>query len=47
MKECVIYKYVYHDEIIYIGKSDNSLNSRIEGHKIKKQLVELKGFEKE
>lgn len=33
MKECVIYKYVYHGEIIYIGKSDNSLNNRIEGHK--------------
>lgn len=32
MKECVIYKYVYHDDIIYIGKSDSSLIGRIRGH---------------
>ena len=32
MKKCVIYKYVYHDDIIYIGKSDSSLISRIQCH---------------
>lgn len=32
MKKCVIYKYVYHDDIIYIGKSDSNLISRIQSH---------------
>lgn len=32
MSEYVIYKYVYHGEIIYIGKSDYSLKGRIAAH---------------
>ena len=27
-----IYKYVYNDEIIYIGKSDNSILNRVNAH---------------
>ena len=33
MKEHGLYKYVYNGQIIYIGKSNNSIKSRINGHK--------------
>lgn len=32
MKEHLIYKYVYKNEVIYIGKTDSSLYVRIKGH---------------
>ena len=32
MKRCGVYKYVHNGEIIYIGKSDSSIESRISGH---------------
>lgn len=33
MKEHYLYKYVYNNEIIYIGKTNSSLKNRIDGHK--------------
>lgn len=32
-KDCVVYKYEYKGEIIYIGKSDHSLMERINSHR--------------
>lgn len=32
MKKCGVYKYVYDNEIIYVGKSDHSILGRIKGH---------------
>lgn len=31
-KRCGVYKYVYNGEIIYVGKSDSSIDNRIKGH---------------
>lgn len=33
MNRCCVYKYVYNNNIIYVGKSDNSLRDRLNCHK--------------
>lgn len=41
MKEHAIYKYIKDGEIVYIGKTDNSLENRIECHKKEKKFKKL------
>lgn len=36
--KCGIYKYVYHGEIIYIGKSDSSISDRIIAHETEEKF---------
>lgn len=36
--QCAIYKYVFNNEIIYIGKSDHSFEKRIEAHSKEKSF---------
>lgn len=33
MSNCCVYKYVYNNEVVYVGKSDHSLKNRLNSHK--------------
>ena len=39
MGKCMLYKYVYNDRIIYIGKSDANIMNRIKAHKTEDKFL--------